>query len=46
MPEPEFDFVPNFVCLTIWFKTPITPYVSDGVNGGVNGDVNGGVKGH
>ena len=42
MPEPEFDFVPNFVCLTIRFKTPITPYVSgDGsVNGPVNGPVN------
>ena len=41
MPEPEFDFVPNFVCLTIRFKTPITPYVSGGVNGELNGQLNG-----
>ncbi len=33
MPEPVFDFVPNFVCLTIRFKTPITPYVSGELNG-------------
>lgn len=45
MPEPEFDFVPNFVCLTIRFKTPITPYVSGGVNGDANGPVNGPVNG-
>ncbi len=41
MPEPEFDFVPNFVCLTIRFKSPLMPYMSGGVNGYVNGDVNG-----
>ena len=41
MPEPEFDFVQNFVCLTIRFKAPLKPYVS---GGGVNGDVNGDVK--
>ena len=45
MPEPEFDFVPNFVCLTIWFKTPITPYVNTPVNGQLNGYVNGYVNG-
>ena len=46
MPEPEYDFVTNFVCLTIRFKTPLRPYVSgEGVNEGVNGDVNGGVNG-
>ena len=28
MPEPEYDFVQNFVCLTIRFKTPLAPYVS------------------
>lgn len=33
MPEPEYDFVQNFVCLTIRFKTPLTPYVSGEVNG-------------
>ena len=32
MPEPEYDFVQNFVCLTIRFKTPLTPYVSGEVN--------------
>ena len=38
MPEPEYDFVTNFVCLTIRFKTPLRPYVSgEGVNEGVNG---------
>ena len=45
MPEPEFDFVPNFVCLTIWFKTPITPYMSGCVSKFVNGDVNGQLNG-
>lgn len=30
MPEPEFDIVTNFVCLTIRFKTPLRPYVSGG----------------
>jgi len=28
LPEPEYDFVPNFVCLTIRFKEPITPHLS------------------
>ena len=28
LPEPEYDFVPNFVCLTIRFKEPITPRLS------------------
>ena len=47
MPEPEFDFVPNFVCLTIRFKTPITPYVSGGgeLNGRLNGELNGALNG-
>ena len=44
LPEPEYDFVPNFVCLTIRFKNPLTPYLSGDGNGGVNGDVNGGVN--
>ena len=30
LPEPVFGFVPNFVCLTIRFKTPLRPYVSGG----------------
>jgi len=37
---------PNFVCLTIRFKSPLVPYVSGGVNKGVNGYVNGGVNGY
>ena len=46
MPEPEFDFVQNYVCLTIRFKKPLTPYLTDGgVNGGENGGVNGGENG-
>ena len=44
LPEPEYDFVPNFVCLTIRFKNPLTPYLSGDENGGVNGGVNDGVK--
>lgn len=28
LPEPEYDFVPNFVCLTIRFKEPLTPHLS------------------
>ena len=30
MPETVFDFVPNFVCLTIRFMTPLRPYTSGG----------------
>lgn len=46
LPEPEYDFVQNFVCLTIRFKTPITPYVSGGgeLNGGIRGGLNGGLN--
>ena len=46
MPEPEYDFVQNFVCLTIRFKTQITPYVSGGggLNGGIRGGLNGGLN--
>ena len=39
LPEPEYDFVPNFVCLTIRFKNPLTPYLSGDENGGVNDGV-------
>ena len=28
LPEPEYDFVPNFVCLRIRFKEPLTPRLS------------------
>ena len=49
MPEPEFDFVPNFVCLAIRFKTPLVPYVSGGelkdpINDPLNGLINGPLK--
>lgn len=30
MREPEFDFVSNFVCLTIRFKISLRPYVAGG----------------
>lgn len=42
MPEPEYDFVQNFVCLTIRFKNHIVPYVSgsDGLNDSRNDKVN------
>jgi ATP-dependent DNA helicase RecG len=42
LPEPEYDFVQNFVCLTIRFKTPLRPYVSVGgeLNGRLNGRLN------
>ena len=36
LPEPEFDFVPNFVCLIIKFKTPLTPYIGGDVSEGVS----------
>ena len=33
LPEPEYDFVAHFVCLTIRFKSPLTPRLSgDRVN--------------
>ena len=32
MPEPEYDFVTNFVCLTIRFKNPLRPYLTGGVD--------------
>ena len=46
LPEPEYDFVQNFVCLTIRFKTPLRPYVSgDGeLNGGISGGISGGLN--
>ncbi len=38
LPEPEFDFISNYVCLTIRFKSPLRPYVSWDYYNGVNGD--------
>ena len=51
MPEPEYDFVQNFVCLTIKFKTPLTPYLTNhgesngALNGAINGELNEALKG-
>ena len=44
MPEPEYDFVTNFVCLTIRFKNPLVPYVSGELNGALNGELNGAIN--
>lgn len=30
LPAPEFESIPNFVCLTIRFKNPLTPYLTGG----------------
>lgn len=41
LPEPEYDFVPNFVCLTIRFKEPLTPHLSgDKKNDRINDKLN------
>ena len=51
MPEPEYDFVQNFVCLTIRFKQPLTPHLTDhgelngSLNGALNGELNEALKG-
>ena len=40
-PEPEYDFVTHFVCLTIRFKSPLTPRLSgDKVNDNRNDNRN------
>lgn len=46
LPEPEYDFVTNFVCLTIRFKTPLAPYVTSGdpINDPINGLIKGPLK--
>lgn len=46
LPEPEYEFVTHFVCLTIRFKKSLTPYLTDeGVNEGQNEGVTEGVDG-
>ena len=30
LPAPEFESIPNFVCLTIRFKNPLRPYLTGG----------------
>ena len=41
LPEPEYDFVPNFVSLTIRFINPLTPYLSsEGQNDSRNDGLN------
>ena len=44
LPEPEYDFVPNFVCLTIRFKNPLRPYLTGESNGALNGELNEALK--
>ena len=40
MPEPEYDFVTNFVCLTIRFKNPLAPYLTDQNNNSLDERLN------
>ena len=41
LPEPEYDLVTGFVCLTIRFKDSLTPHLSgDRINEPLNGPVN------
>lgn len=39
LPAPEFEIIPDFVCLTIRFKEPLKPHLS-GEEGGQNGPTN------
>lgn len=45
LPTPEFESIPNFVCLTIRFKNPLRPYLSGESNGALNGALNGELNG-
>ena len=40
LPEPEYDFVPDFVCLTIRFKNPLRPYLTEGISDTLNVTLN------
>ena len=45
LPEPEYDFVTHFVCLTIRFKAPLTPRLTgDTINDTINDTVNDTIK--
>ena len=35
LPKPVFEIIPNFVCLTIRFKHPLTPHFDREENGGI-----------
>lgn len=39
LPEPEFESIPNFVCLTIRFKNTLTPYLSGELNDELNDEL-------
>lgn len=44
LPSPEFEIIPNFVCLTIRFKEPLKPHLfneSENLSGPINGPING-----
>ncbi len=46
LPEPEYDIVTHFVCLTIRFKKPLAPYLTGkGVSDGQNEELNEGYRG-
>ena len=40
LPRPEFESIPNFVCLTIRFKNPLSPYITDHNNSSLNETLN------
>jgi len=40
LPEPEYAFMTNFVSLTIRFKNPLAPYLTDQGNGSSNETLN------
>ena len=41
LPEPEYDFVTHFVCLTIRFKAPLTPHLTgDTINDTIKNQLN------
>lgn len=48
LPSPEFEIIPNFVCLTIRFKEPLKPHLfneSENLSGPINGLINGPING-
>lgn len=44
LPAPEFDIIPDFMCLTIRFKEPLKPHLS-GEAGGQDDPINDPIKG-
>ena len=48
LPSPEFEIIPNFVCLTIRFKKPLKPHLfneSENLSGPINGPISGPING-